>query len=151
VQHFAGSVGPADLSSGGGTPKWRGNWQNTLEAGPYTLTLTAYYVSRIKQVAADEIAPVNGQIDLSCKNNLNGTSLDGTGEAFCYAKSFIDLDLNASVKVTDNFTFSANISNLLNAKAPVVPQSYSGVNYLPTWHINGVVGRAFRASANFKF
>jgi iron complex outermembrane receptor protein len=29
--------------------------------------------------------------------------------------------------------------------------SYSGINYLPTWHMAGVIGRTFRAGANFKF
>jgi iron complex outermembrane receptor protein len=145
IQKFVGTMGPYELSSGAGTPKWRGNWQNSLEVGKFTATLTAYYVSKIQQVAADE-----GEGDvpgLTCADD----NLYGTGESFCYAKRFIDLDLNASVKVTDNFTFYANISNLLNAKAPVVPASYSGINYLPTWHINGVIGRAFRAGANFKF
>jgi len=143
VQKYVGTMGPYELSSGAGTPKWRGNWQNTLEAGPATVTLTAYYVSKIKQVAADEGASPA----LSCAAD----NLYGTGDAFCYAKRFIDLDLNASLKITDGVSVYVNVSNLLNAKAPVVPESYSGTNYLPTWHINGVIGRAFRAGANFKF
>jgi len=145
IQKYVGTMGPYELSSGAGTPKWRGNWQNTLEAGPYTVTLTAYYVSKIKQVAADE---GEGKVPgLTCADD----NLYGTGDAFCYAKRFIDLDLNVAMKVADNLTFYANISNLLNAKAPIVPESYSGVNYLPSWHMNGVIGRAFRAGANFKF
>ncbi len=35
VQKFAGTLGPYELSSGNGTPKWRGNWQNTLEVGQF--------------------------------------------------------------------------------------------------------------------
>ncbi|OYW97986.1 MAG: TonB-dependent receptor, partial [Caulobacter vibrioides] len=31
IQKFAGTLGPYELSSGAGTPKWRGNWQNTLQ------------------------------------------------------------------------------------------------------------------------
>ena len=55
------------------------------------------------------------------------------------------------MRVNDKFTFTFNVSNLLDVKAPIAPASYSGVNYLPTWHLDGVIGRAFRAGANFKF
>ncbi|KQO09086.1 TonB-dependent receptor domain-containing protein [Sphingomonas sp. Leaf242] len=147
VQKFAGTLGPYELSSGAGTPRIRGNWQNTLQFGAFSLTATTYYVSRIKAVAADEIdADDNGNIDLSCANNLYGT-----GDKFCYIKRFIYADLNMSVEVNDKFSFNFNVGNFTNEKAPVAPASYSGTNYLPTWHYAGVIGRTFRAGANFKF
>jgi iron complex outermembrane receptor protein len=146
-QKYAGTMGPYELSSGAGTPKWRANWQNTLEYGPFSLSVTTYYVSRIKNVAADETAPdASGHIDLSCAENLYGT-----GDNFCYIKRFIYADLNASVRVNDKFTFNMFVGNFTNAKAPIAPSSYSGTNYLPTWHIAGIVGRTFRAGATFKF
>ena len=36
VQHFVGTMGPYELSSGAGTPKWRGNWQNSLDVGKFS-------------------------------------------------------------------------------------------------------------------
>jgi hypothetical protein len=54
-------------------------------------------------------------------------------------------------RLTDNISLYGNVSNLFNAHAPLAPSSYSGVNYLPTWHINGVIGRAYRVGANFNF
>ena len=143
VQKYVGTLGPYELSSGAGTPRIRGNWQNTIEAGPVSLTATVFYVSRIKEVAADE-----GSTDLSCAQNLYVT---GNTNNFCYIHAFVDTDLNAAVRVNDKFTFTFNVSNLLDVKAPIAPASYSGVNYLPTWHLDGVIGRAFRAGANFKF
>ncbi|MGI4730496.1 MAG: TonB-dependent receptor plug domain-containing protein [Janthinobacterium lividum] len=147
TQKYVGTLGPYELSSGAGTPRIRGNWQNTIEAGPVSLTATVNYVSRIKEVAADEGASA----DLGCQNNLYSLPIDASGNAFCYIHSFIDTDLNAAVRVNDKFTFTFNVSNLLDVKAPIAPASYSGVNYLPTWHLDGVIGRAFRAGANFKF
>lgn len=148
VRKYVGTLGPYELSSGAGTPRWRGNWQNTLEFGPFSLTATAYYVSRIKSVAADEVDPdANGSIDLSCANQ----NLYGTGEDACYIRRFIYADLNASVKVNDNYTFFVNVNNFTNERAPIAPASYSGTNYLPTWHYAGVIGRVFRAGASFKF
>ena len=151
TQKYVGTLGPYELSSGAGTPRIRGNWQNTVEVGPLSLSATVYYVSRIKAVAADEVAPgADGKIDLSCANNLY-TSADPTGNRFCYIHSFVNTDLNAALRVNDRFTFTVNVSNLFDVKAPIAPASYSGVNYLPTWHLDGVVGRAFRAGASFKF
>ena len=152
TQKYVGTLGPYELSSGAGTPRIRGNWQNTIEAGPLSVSATVYYVSRIKEVAADEIAPdANGKIDLSCANNLYSLGADGTGNQFCYIHSFINTDLNAALRVNDRFTFTFNVSNLFDVKAPIAPASYSGTNYLPTWHLDGVVGRSFRAGASFKF
>jgi iron complex outermembrane receptor protein len=147
VRKYVGTLGPYELSSGAGTPKWRGNWQNTLEIGDFSISATTYYVSRIKEVAADEVDPdENGHIDLSCANNLYGT-----GDKACYIKSFIYTDLNVSYRVNDDFTFYMNVGNVTNERAPLAPASYSGTNYLPTWHYAGVVGRTFRAGATFKF
>ncbi|MGN6498113.1 MAG: TonB-dependent receptor [Tsuneonella sp.] len=142
VQKFVGTLGPYELSSGAGTPKWRGNWQNTLTLGQYSLTATANYVSHIKEVAADE-GPTH---NLSCEDNLYGT-----GDQFCYIKSFITVDLHAAVNITDDVNFYLDVANLFDAKAPIAPASYSGTNYLPTWHLQGVVGREYKAGINFKF
>lgn len=143
VQKFVGTMGPYELSSGAGTPKIRGNWQNTLQFGRYTLTATTYYTSHIKQVAADEGATP----ELSCAAD----NLYGTGDSFCYAKRFIYVNLNGTVQVNDKFSMYGTVTNVTGAKAPIVPESYSGVNYLPTWHMAGVVGRTFMVGANFKF
>ncbi len=149
VQKYAGTLGPYELSSGGGTPRIRGNWQNTLEVGKYSLTATTYYVGRIKQVAADEITPVNGVIDLSCKNSL---SPGQSGANQCYVRPFIYVDLNAGVEVNDKFRFFLNVQNLLNAHAPLAAGAYtSNPNYLSSWHYAGLVGRNFSAGASFKF
>ncbi|WP_174273160.1 TonB-dependent receptor domain-containing protein [Sphingomonas bacterium] len=155
IRKYAGTLGPYELSSGAGTPKWRGNWQNTITYKQFSLSATTYYVSRIKQVAADEEAPgANGQIDLSCATaagDLYGYPTAASQSANCYIKKFIYADLNGTVRVNDAFTFYINVGNFTNAKAPVAPASYSGTNYLPTWHYAGVIGRTFRVGASFKF
>jgi iron complex outermembrane receptor protein len=141
LQRYSGTLGPYDLSSGSGTPKWRGNWQNTIEVGAYSLTATAYYVSHIKEVAADR------STDLSCAANLYKT-----GDKFCFVRPFIDVDVNAGVRISDKFRFFFNVQNVFNAHAPVAPAAYlSAPNYLASWHYAGLVGRNFSAGANFKF
>ncbi|SFJ59385.1 iron complex outermembrane recepter protein [Sphingomonas sp. NFR04] len=152
MQKYAGTLGPYNLSSGGGTPRIRGNWQNALEFGKVSLTATTYYVGRIKQVAADTITPVNGAIDLSCANNKAPIVKGGDKSYQCYIRPFIYADLNAAVQVNDQFRFFVNVQNFTNARAPLASGAYtSNPNYLNAWHYAGLVGRSFSAGANFKF
>ncbi len=152
VQKYAGTLGPYELSSGGGTPRIRGNWQNAFEIGKFSLTATTYYVGRIKQVAADEITPVNGVIDLSCANSMAPVPA-GTPKTYqCWIRPFIYADLNAAVKVNDKFRFFINVQNFTNARAPLASAAYtSNPNYLSSWHYAGLVGRNFSAGANITF
>jgi len=147
VLKYAGTLGPYELSSGNGTTKWRGNWQNTIEYGKFSGTVTAYYVGHIKSVAADE----RSSIDCVTANQY-ATGNTTIGKKFCYIKSFINTDLNLDYAVNDKFDFYVNVGNLFNARAPIAPGAYtSAPNYLTTWHYAGLIGRTFRAGANFKF
>lgn len=150
VQRFAGTVGPEDLSSGGGTPRWRANWQNTFVSGPLELTATTYYVGRIKAVAADQATSVNG--DISCKAAIYKDASGGT-EKFCYVNSFIYTDVNLTVRVNDQFSLFGIVGNVTNAHAPLFANTAypSQVNTLTSWHSAGLIGRSFRAGASFKF
>src|SRR5206468_3089757 len=111
------------------------------------LTATSYYVGRIKEVAADEVA---ANTPLDCPHALYKAT-DGS-DKFCYVHSFIYTDLNATAHVNDKFEFYINIGNLFGAHAPIAPAGYtSSPNYLTSWHTPGLIGRTFRAGANFKF
>lgn len=151
VQKYAGTVGPEDLSSGGGTPRWRGNWQNTLIFGQFALTATTYYVGKIKAVAADQ-SPASVTGDISCNNAVYKTNGQPVTK-FCYVNSFIYTDLNLAAKVSDQFTFSLTVGNVFGARAPLFANTAytTQTNYLASWHSAGLIGRTFRAGASFKF
>lgn len=155
VRKYVGTIGPYELSSGAGTPRWRGNWQNTIEVGAFSVSATAYYVSPIRQVGADDLDPgTNGQIDYSCAGSAGNFYSYPTTAAlnqYCTIRRFIYADLNATVKVNDKFSFFGNVENFTNERAPVATTAYSGTNYLPTWYYPGVIGRVLRAGASFKF
>ena len=150
VQRYAGTVGPEDLSSGGGTPRWRGTWQNTFSLGAFALTGTTYYVGRFKAVAADQASSMNG--DTSCASAVYKDAT-GSGDTFCYVHSFIYTDVNLTVSVNDRFQFFGTIGNIANAHAPLFANNAypSQTNYLASWHSAGLVGRTFRAGATVKF
>jgi len=148
VQKYAGTLGPNGLSAGNGTPNWRGNWQNTLAFGDkYTLSATAYYVGKIKQVAADVYE------DTSCENgNLYNNGDKEMGKKFCHIKSFVNVDLNATAQVTDQVQVYGNVGNLFDEKAPVAPGAYtSNPNYLSAFHYAGLIGRTFKLGVRFQY
>nr|WP_295372148.1 TonB-dependent receptor [uncultured Sphingosinicella sp.] len=138
--NLVGTQGPFIISSGAGTPRWRGNWSNSLEVGPATLTATANYVSGYKSVAEDQ----NGAGANTCADALYTPD-------FCRTDSFVTVDLVGSYEVNDRFTFYFNVINLLGADAPINPANYAAVNYNPTYTQQGAVGRVFRLGANVRF
>jgi iron complex outermembrane receptor protein len=140
---FVGTQSPYVTSSGAGTPQWRGNWQNSVDYGPYSLTATTYYVSGYKAVGFDQF----GTMDCNGGNTYQGSDPNFN----CHVRRFIDVDLTGSVKVNDKFTFYANVINLTDAKAPLNAGNYAATNYNPTYTQIGAVGRTFRFGANFRF
>lgn len=148
VQKYAGTLGPYDLSSGNGTPDWKGNWQNTVTFGDkYTLSATAYYVGKIKSVAADQ------RTDLSCATgNQYNTGNVAMGNKFCHIKQFINVDLNGSAQVKDGIQLYANVGNLFDKRAPIAPGAYaSAPNFLTTFHYPGLIGRTFKVGVRFEY
>ena len=142
VQHYVGTQGPYIISSGAGTPRYRGNWSNSLEFGRATLTGTVNYVSGYKNTAEDQNGA--GTAD-DCSTNLYDAGFA------CKTKSFTWVDLVGSYKLTDAITVYGNVLNLFDAKAPINPANYAAVNYNPTYTQAGAVGRFFRAGVNVSF
>jgi iron complex outermembrane receptor protein len=149
VQKYAGTLGPYDLSSGNGTPDWKGNWQNTVSFGDkYTLSATAYYVGSIKSVAAD----TNGSTECVPGNPYGGSGSPAVANKFCKIKSFINVDMNATAQIKDGVQLYANVGNVFDKKAPIAPGAYaSAPNFLTTWHYAGLIGRTFKMGVRFEY
>jgi iron complex outermembrane receptor protein len=144
TQHYVGTQGPFQLSSGAGTPAWRGNWQNTIAFGPATLSATAYYTSGYTTTAEDTTGP--GTRD-DCASTLDL----GGDPSFCRTKHFLVVDMVGSYDVSKHFTLYANVNNLFGVSAPFNLPNYANNNFNPTWSQAGVIGRSFRAGARFRF
>ncbi|WP_277967853.1 TonB-dependent receptor domain-containing protein [Sphingomonas echinoides] len=154
VYDYLGTLGPYNTTSASGTPRWRANWQNTLEAGAYSLTATTYFTSGYKGYAADYTGVGSCAAGRTPASSYlyNGDLSRVTGGALqCTVKHFLSVDLNGSVKVNDKFTFYAIVQNLFDAHAPFDPNTYGGNNYNPAWAASGIIGRSIKAGANFKF
>ena len=154
VYDYLGTLGPYNTTSASGTPRWRANWQNTLEAGPFALTATTYFTSGYKGYAADYngVGSCAAAATPASTYLYNGDVSRTTGPALqCTVKHFLSVDLNGTVKVNDKFSFYMVVQNAFDAKAPFDPNTYGGNNYNPAWAASGIIGRAFKAGANFKF
>jgi iron complex outermembrane receptor protein len=140
--NYVGLQSPFSLSSGGGTPKYRASWLNSASIGRLTVGATVYYVSPIRAYGVD-VAPAG-----SC---LSQDSFGNPFPADCVVKSFFDADLTTDFQVTPKLDVYLNVLNVADARAPLDPADYAGVNYNPSFDQAGIVGRAFRIGVHARF
>jgi len=153
VEKYAGTLGPCEITSCSGSPKFRGNWQNTLDFnGKGTLSATVYYTSGYDLEGADD-----GGVPGDCTNPASigaevVTYRDGVTPVSCHTPHFIDVDLTGSIKVADKFTLYANVLNVFDAKPPFDPSAGYGLyQFNPAWAGPGFIGRYFRVGARVDF
>ena len=149
---FDGTLSPCNITSCSGTPKWRATWENTLEAGKFSTTLTGYYTSGYSLISVDPpYSGVRGDCAGSIGNSIV-TYEDGVTPVSCHTKHFISFDLTMNYKVNDKFTLYANMLNVFNAKPPFDPSAgYSIYQFNPAWADSGFIGRYFRIGARVDF
>jgi iron complex outermembrane receptor protein len=135
---YVDTLGNFNLTAGSGTFRWRGSWMNTIESGPFAATGTINYTSGYDLSAMDQ-----GTDYKDC-----GMAPDYVG---CRVKRYITVDLNATVKVTDNFSFYLNAINLFDAMPGIDPVTYGAFNYNAVQVGNNILGRQYRAGAKFRF
>ena len=150
-QKYDGTLGPCNVTSCSGAPRWRGNWQNTLEFGDSTtLSTTVYYTSGYDLEASDL-----GGVPGDCLGSFGAavvTYEDGVTPVSCHTKSFISVDMHASQKIADHFTLYADMLNVFDAKPPFDPSAaYSIYQFNPAWADSGFIGRYFRVGAKIDF
>ncbi|MEI9906484.1 MAG: TonB-dependent receptor [Asticcacaulis sp.] len=148
-QRYDGTLGNNQITSGSGTPKWKGNWQNTFDFGKLSLTATAYYVSGYKEVAADngdDIYAPCGEGTTAAKYRDNKTPVS------CNIDSFTSVDLHGAYKITSNYTIALDVLNAFGAKAPYDPSGTYGISlYNPAFTSSGMLGRYWKLSGKVTF
>ena len=149
VERYDGSLSPCDYTSCSGSPKWRGNWSNTLTMGKVALTGTAYYTSGYDLASVDY-----GGVPGDCAASIGASvvAYKGGGPVKCRGDATWNFDLGVQVTVNDRFTIYGNVLNALGIKAPFDPSAaYSITQYNPAWAQANVVGRYFRVGAKVDF
>ena len=150
VFKYAGTLSPCNVTSCSGAPRWRAQWQNTLDFnGRTSLSTTVYYTAGYDYASVD-FGGVKGDCVASANNSVP-TYNDGSAVA-CRSKAVWNVDLVGSHKVNDKLTVYANVLNLLDTKAPFDHAAAYGLfNFNPAWAGPNIMGRYFRLGAKVDF
>ncbi|HLY06857.1 MAG TPA: TonB-dependent receptor [Rhizomicrobium sp.] len=140
-QTYVGLQSPYILSSGAGTPRWRGSLSNTFTYEDLTVSGSLYYVSGLDEYGEDITGP-NSTTLPNCLYPL-GTN--------CRMNSFWDFDLTGRYKLSANVELFGAVKNLFDAGPPLDPADYAGVNYNPTYNQAGIIGRFFSIGVRVQY
>jgi iron complex outermembrane receptor protein len=69
----------------------------------------------------------------------------------CRIASFTSVDLFGTYQLNDKLELTVNKQNVFNRLAPLDTVTYGGVNYNPSLHQTGAIGRYFHAGARYRF
>ena len=143
VERYDGTLGNFNLTSGNGTSKWHGTWQNTFEFN--------------KSISVTGTANYYGGYNLSAQDQGTGYKDCGLSPFpnYCNVSPYVTFDVNTTVKIGDRFTLSATVLNLFDAAPPVDPVTY-GANYYNAVQGGGsggvgILGRYFKMGVTTKF
>jgi iron complex outermembrane receptor protein len=162
---YAGTHGPYVLSSAGGTPSDRGRLQLTWDYQSVSLTAAVNYVSSMDMIdhKGEELQDVgDGTWTTTTVEgfypvaNPDGKvcgvyNPDGTVRNGCEVDEFVTVDLRGTYTMGDAIEFSAGVKNLLDKRAPFDPYTYGGLNYNPSFHQQGAIGRFFNIGMRYSF
>lgn len=138
ILEFAGTHGDTNLSGDGGTPRTKASFTMGWERGPFVLAGNVNYVSGISNT-----------------NELGGECLDvDTNDVpylNCRIASFTTMDIFGKWKLSKQWELNASITNLFDRMAPLDVQTYGRINYNPSLHQSGAVGRYMTIGARYTF
>jgi iron complex outermembrane receptor protein len=143
---YVGTQAPYILSSGAGTPRYRGNWANSFDIGAFTVTGTLYYVSGMF-MSVDDLTGPGTQGECFSTDSPTGANVPVN----CRVASFTYLDMTGEWRATSSVSVTGGILNLFDRKAPIDPIDYAGFNYNPTFNQSGAVGRFYQLGIKVTF
>lgn len=152
-ERYDGTLGNFNLTSGNGTPKLHGTWQNIFEIGPkLTVTGTANYFDGYNLSAQDQGTAYN---DCGLSPLVVRDAAGNITSGYCNVPAYITFDLNATYKINDRFTFAVTALNLFDSTPPIDPVTY-GANYYNAVQGGasggaGILGRYFKVNITAKF
>ena len=152
VQHYAGTIGPYNNVSAGGTPKFKANWANSFAKGPFTATVVAYYTDGY-QLQGEDFGDTTGLCiaNGASASNINTTYLDGISPVRCKVKPFWDIDTHLTYQATKHIQLYMDVQNLFDKQPPIDPTTYGANNYNDVVANAGIYGRTFKFGVKATF
>lgn len=139
IERYDGTLGNFNLTAGSGTPKWHGSWLNSLDVG--------------ERVQVNLNTNFFGGYDLSAMDQGTGYKDCGLGDGTtpCRVKDYMTFDLGLRLKVSEQFTVTANVNNLFDRMPPIDVVTYGAHLYNPVQGGNGILGRYMKVGARVNF
>jgi iron complex outermembrane receptor protein len=136
---YADTHGPMVVSGNTGTPKSRANIELAWERGPVGASAYVNYVG--SYLNKDNRAA-------DCFNHFaNGDP----APADCRVGSFTTMDVRTTYQFEKDTQAYFSISNLFDRIAPLDPSSYINLNFNPSFHLAGAIGRTFNIGVKHDF
>jgi len=156
VQRYDGTLSPCDVTSCSGSPKWRGSWQNTLQFGATSVSLTGYYTSGYDTASVD-YGGVKGDCQFNAANAISTATYnwaDPNGELVapvnCTQKAQWNADLTVRHTFNEKYTVYADVLNVFDIKPEFDPSAaYALFGFNPAWGGPNIMGRYFRVGVKF--
>jgi iron complex outermembrane receptor protein len=144
VSVYDGTLGPCNITSCSGAPRWRAAWANTFNFNDRArVTLTANYTSGYSSVATDS-GGILGNCQASGDNGQLVEYPDGT-PVQCRGKAVFNLDGHFEIKPTSSYRIYLDVKNILNSAPPYEPNAAYGLyQFNPAWGDSLFIGRYFR-------
>jgi iron complex outermembrane recepter protein len=136
---YAGTHGPMVVSGNTGTPKNRVNAVLSWERAANRLSASVSYVG--SYLNKDNLAA-------PCFNQFaDGAPAPGG----CRVASFTTVDLHGSHRFDKHTEVYVSIGNVFDRIAPLDPSAYINLNFNPSFHLAGAIGRTFNVGLKHDF
>ena len=145
TEQYAGTLGPYNVTSASGTPRWRASWLNTFLYKKLTVGIATYYTSGYRTTAEDITGPNTAG---DCANALTGFTGAPTR---CGVNGFFDVDLTFDYALTKALHLYTNVYNVADWRPPFDTGTYGSYLYNPSWASAGILGRSVRFGITGKF
>jgi iron complex outermembrane recepter protein len=136
---YAGTHGPMVVSGNTGTPKHRVNAELGWEYGPNRLSASVSYIGSYLN---------KDNLTAPCFNQFADGAPAPSG---CRVASFATVDLHESFQYDKHTEIYASIGNLFDHIAPLDPSAYINLNFNPSFHLSGAIGRSFNVGVKHDF
>lgn len=152
---LVGTHGPSGVSGDTANPSDRADGSVSWDRGPLSVTFSGYWIAPYKVIDPS----ASGGAQATCGGAWNaagalaGVTPSAINSKYCHVASFTNINLVTSYKLTAKLTATLTVDNLLDAYAPLDPETYGGsfTPYNPALHEDGVIGRYFQIGFRYKF
>jgi iron complex outermembrane receptor protein len=147
--NYEGTLSPCDVTSCSGAPDLRATWVNSVIWRDLTVALTANYTGDYDNASVD----YGGEPGNCEANGFASVYLYDDGTPFkCTHGAYVDFDLTASYRLSDNVEIFANMLNVFDTEPEFdLAPAYALYGFNPAWELNGWRGRYFRVGARMSF